>query len=140
MEIITKNAEDTKELGRKIGASLKGGEIFALTGNLGAGKTTFMQGFSEGLGYTGRLTSPTFILMRQYPLNEKTLYHLDLYRFEKNLEEEIDNLGVIDLWGRNENIMVIEWAEKIKDLLPEETRWIEFEILGDTERKITYEG
>lgn len=140
MEVITKNAEDTKELGRKIGASLKGGEIFALTGNLGAGKTTFMQGFAEGAGYFGRLTSPTFVLMRQYPVKEKTIFHLDLYRFEQNLKEEVGNLGVTDLWGRSENIMVIEWAEKIKDILPSETRWIEFEILGDTERKITYEG
>ncbi len=140
MEIITKNAEDTKELGRKIGSSIKGGEIFALSGNLGAGKTTFMQGFAEGLGYLGRLTSPTFILMRQYSLHEKTLFHLDLYRFEKNIKDEIDNLGVTDLWGRKENIMVIEWAEKIKEYLPEKTKWINFEIIGDTERKITYEG
>lgn len=140
MEIITKNAEDTKELGRKIGSSIKGGEIFALSGNLGAGKTTFMQGFAEGLGYSGRLTSPTFILMRQYSLHEKTLFHLDLYRFEKNIKDEIDNLGVTDLWGRKENIMVIEWAEKIKEYLPEKTKWINFEIIGDTERKITYEG
>lgn len=140
MEIITKNAEDTKELGRKIGSSLKGGEIYALSGNLGAGKTTFMQGFAEGLGYSGRLTSPTFILMRQYPLNKKTLFHLDLYRFEENIKDEIDNLGVTDLWGRKENIMVIEWAEKIKEYLPEKTKWINFEIIGDTERKITYEG
>lgn len=139
MEIITKNAEDTKEFGRKIGSSLKGGEVFALTGNLGAGKTTFMQGFAEGAGYEGRLTSPTFILMRQYPIGEKTMYHLDLYRFEENLKEEIENLGVTDLWEREDNIMVIEWAEKIENLLPEKTRWIKFEILGDTQRKISYE-
>jgi tRNA threonylcarbamoyladenosine biosynthesis protein TsaE len=139
MEIITKSPEDTKKLGRKIGSSLKGGEIFALSGNLGAGKTTFMQGFAEGAGYLGRLTSPTFVLMRSYSIKEGKLYHLDLYRFEKNLKDEIDNMGVTDLWGRPENVMVIEWAEKINDLLPENTKRINFEIVGDTERKITYE-
>jgi tRNA threonylcarbamoyladenosine biosynthesis protein TsaE len=154
MEVITKNAEGTKSLGRKIATDLKG-KIFVLTGDLGSGKTTFTQGFAEGLGIKNRIISPTFILMRKYPMQLKSqnsnlkttiqnleltnFYHLDLYRLEKNIENEIENLGVKDIWKDKKNVMIIEWAEKIKNLLPKETIWIKFENLGENERKITIE-
>jgi len=132
METITKSATETQSLGQKIGSSLKGGEVVALIGNLGVGKTTFVQGLVKGLGLSARIISPTFILMRKYG---KSFYHLDLYRLESDVWNEVKNLGVTDLWGRD-NIFVIEWAEKIKDHLPKGTIWINLEQVGDNERRI----
>lgn len=137
MEFITKSALETKSLGKTLSANLVGGEIFALTGELGSGKTTFVQGFSEGLGISGRIISPTFILMRKYKAGGKNFYHVDLYRLEKDIGKEAINLGINDIWGRPENIVVIEWAEKIEKMIPQEARWIKFKNLGEKERKIT---
>ncbi|OGM17052.1 tRNA (adenosine(37)-N6)-threonylcarbamoyltransferase complex ATPase subunit type 1 TsaE [Candidatus Woesebacteria bacterium RBG_19FT_COMBO_47_8] len=139
MEIITQSAEETKDFGRKTAANLNGGQILALTGDLGSGKTTFVQGFAEGLGHIGRIISPTFILMRKYDLPDGDFYHVDLYRFEDNVEKEVENIGLRDIWGNKDNIVVIEWAEKIKNLLPENTKWLKFEMVGENERKITVE-
>ncbi len=138
METITKSSSETQELGRKIGSNLKGGETLALTGDLGSGKTTFIQGLAQGLEVRGRIISPTFILMRTYELaQEKKFYHIDLYRLENNLESEIENLGVPDIWGKKDNVVAIEWAEKIKEILPKSVIWIKFKNLGEDERKIT---
>ena len=137
MEFITESSQETKDLGQKIAADLVGGEIFALTGDLGSGKTTFVQGFSKGLGLASRIISPTFILMRKYRASDKDFYHIDLYRLEKDVDKEVVNLGVTDIWGKPGNIVVIEWAEKIKDLIPKSAKWIFFENLGEDKRKIT---
>ncbi|MBU0998417.1 tRNA (adenosine(37)-N6)-threonylcarbamoyltransferase complex ATPase subunit type 1 TsaE [Patescibacteria group bacterium] len=142
MEFITKSARETQKLGRKVAADLvkKTPTVIALTGNLGSGKTTFVQGFARGLGIKKKIISPTFILMRTYKAKKrKMLYHLDLYRLESNFKEEIENLGVKDIWKEKKNILVIEWAEKIKDILPEGTSWIKFEYLPDDQRKIIIE-
>jgi len=108
--------------------------VIALTGNLGSGKTTFVQGFAKGLGLKARIISPTFILMRKYGEN---FYHVDLYRLEGNIESEVRNLGIEDIWKDPKNIVVIEWAEKIKKMIPKSAQWIKFENLGKDERKIT---
>jgi len=108
--------------------------VIALTGNLGSGKTTFVQGFAKGLGIKQRIISPTFILMRKYGEN---FYHVDLYRLEGNIESEVRNLGIEDIWKDPKNIVVIEWAEKIKKMIPKSAQWIKFENLGKDERKIT---
>ncbi len=134
MEVITKSSRETKELGKKLAASLKGGEILALSGELGSGKTTFVQGFAEGLGIEGRIISPTFILMRKYG---KNFYHIDLYRLQENIENEVKSLGIEDVWSNPRNIVVIEWAEKIKKIVPKNVKWIKFENLGEDGRKIT---
>ena len=133
MEVITKNAKETFELGKSIGSSLKKGEVLAFTGGLGAGKTTFIQGLAEGLGIKNRIVSPTFILMRSYG----NFYHLDLYRLENNIEKEVENLGLFDIWKDNDNIVAIEWAEKLGSKWPENTKWIEFENVDENIRKIT---
>lgn len=134
METITKSASETQKLGQEVGASLKGGEVLALEGDLGSGKTTFIQGLAKVLGID-RIISPTFILMRSYP--KARLYHLDLYRLEKNIEAEFNNLGVKEFLGKAPNIVVLEWAEKVKELLPQNTIWIKFEVVDDNSRKIT---
>ena len=107
---------------------------------MGSGKTTFVQGLVKALGIRKKIISPTFILMRTYKARKKKmLYHLDLYRLESNFEEEIENLGVKDIWKERKNILVIEWAEKIKDLLPKDAIWIKFEYFIDGQRKIIIE-
>ena len=134
MEVVTKNDTKTRELGKRIAHQLKGGEILALVGDLGSGKTTFVQGLAKGLGIKKRVISPTFIIMRHYPIAH--FYHIDLYRLEKNIEHEIKGLGLEEIWGKQENIVAIEWAEKIKDLLPKNTIWITFEQFDENSRKI----
>lgn len=126
-------------MGRKIGSSLEGGKILALTGNLGAGKTTFIQGLASGLGIKNKIVSPTFILMRQYDqgLRQLKLRHLDLYRLENDIEKEVENLGLFDMWEDKDSIIAIEWAEKIKSLLPKETVFVNFENLDKNKRRIT---
>ena len=135
MEVITESPNETKALGRKFAAELKGGRTLALTGDLGSWKTTFVPGFAEGLGFAVRIISPTFILMRKYP----GFYHVDLYRFEENVAQEVENIGLTDIWGKDKNIVVIEWAEKIKDLIPPKANWIKFEDMGEDKRRIIIE-
>lgn len=143
MEIITKSAQETFDLGRKIGSNLSvknqvssvNSVVYALVGDLGAGKTTFIQGFAKGLGIKNKIISPTFILMRKYG----RLYHLDLYRLEGDVEREVKNLGVEEIWDDSKNVVIIEWAEKIKDMLPKSTKWIKFTSLGEDERRIVVE-
>ena len=145
MEIFTDSARQTQELGQDTANRLRGGEVLALTGELGSGKTTFVQGLALGLGITQRIISPTFVLMREYGMKRKgesgkgkRLYHVDLYRLEGNLEQEIKNLGLEDIWSKEENIVVIEWAEKIASILPKTAKWIRFERLDEERRKITF--
>ncbi len=137
MEYITKNAEETKALGRRLGNSLKGGTTLALSGELGSGKTTFIQGLAEGLGVRDRIISPTFILVRKYQ-SEKLLnfYHVDLYRLEGDLGYEMNNLGLTDFMKDKDSIVAIEWAEKAREYLPKNMVWIKFDILEDNRRKI----
>jgi len=147
MEIITNSAKKTKEFGKKIITDLvvdTGPLIIALTGDLGSGKTTFVQGLAKGLGIKRRIVSPTFILMRQYlvpKVDHKTstknhLFHIDLYRLEENVESEMRNLGTDEIFPDSENIIVIEWAEKGKGAIPKDAVWIKFENLGGDKRKI----
>ena len=151
MEFVTKNAEETKKLGREMAIRLgsgmmvdgkKGATILALSGDLGSGKTTFVQGFAEGLGIKHGIISPTFILLREYKVQStkykvKNLYHLDLYRLEQNVEQEVKNLGLEEIWEDPESIVVVEWAEKIRDAIPKNAVWISFENLSPNSRKIT---
>ncbi|KKU12053.1 MAG: hypothetical protein UX19_C0009G0008 [Candidatus Woesebacteria bacterium GW2011_GWA1_45_8] len=147
MEFTTKSPSQTQKLGQKISADITSGRIspvIALSGDLGSGKTTFVQGLAKGLGVTGRIISPTFILMRKYDLpseedknSERTLYHVDLYRLEGALDKEILNLGLPYIWSDPSNIVLIEWAEKIKSLIPSGASWITFENMGEALRKIT---
>lgn len=140
METITKSAKETFEFGRKVGSSLKGGEIVALVGELGAGKTTFIQGLAKGMGIENKIVSPTFILMRTYVGNKLNLYHLDLYRLEGDIKTQVSELGIEDFWGRDGNVAVVEWADKSEEIFPEKTIWINFEKINENERKIGAEG
>lgn len=140
MEILTKNASETQRFGKKFANNLKGGEVVALVGNLGNGKTTFVQGLAKGLGIKDSIISPTFILRRDYKSKtqngrRKTLIHVDLYRLEMEINREFKNLGVEESLADGATV-VIEWAEKVRRLLPQSTIWITFENLGGEKRRI----
>lgn len=132
-EYITQSTEETKKLAKTLAKKFDQG-VFALSGELGAGKTTFVQGFAEGLGIKEKIISPTFVLIRQHhiPNSPKTLYHIDLYRLETNTA--IKSLGLEEMF---DDLVLIEWAEKGIDILPKDTIFINFEKIDDAKRKIT---
>ena len=143
---VTTSFEETQQLGFDFAKSLRGGEVICLYGELGSGKTTFMQGLAKGLGITRNIISPTFIIMRTYSIKEegkrvkgeelKRLYHLDLYRI--GTEEEAIDLGVLDIMSDPETIVAIEWPDKIENILPEKRINVYFEYLADDKRQITF--
>ena len=114
---------------KKIASDLKGGEIFALVGPLGSGKTTFVQALGRELRIRQKITSPTFVLLQAFPFRIKPkkklwMYHLDLYR-TKNFRE-VKALGLLEVWGRPDTVTLIEWADKIKKYLPGKSKIIKF--------------
>lgn len=136
LEIDTQNARETQKVGREFGAFLRGREVIALLGDLGGGKTTFVQGLARALGVKEKIISPTFILAREYQGEKFTFVHLDLYRLEGNPENWVNQLGFRDLWQKEKTVVAIEWADKIKSLLPEETIYVEFTNIGENKRRI----
>src|SRR6185369_11385985 len=132
-EIQTTSSTDTKKIGFDFAQTLKGGDVVALHGDLGSGKTTFVQGLAEGLGITKKIISPTFIIMRTYDLGEKNFYHVDLYRIEN--EKDVEGLGLIEIMNSKESIVVIEWPEKIENILPETKKDLFFTYIDDATRK-----
>src|SRR5438094_891779 len=135
--LITNSFEETQKLGINFSNHLKGGDVLALHGDLGTGKTTFVQGLARGLGIKKNITSPTFIIVRQYgiPSPQLYFYHIDLYRVEN--ENEIEGLGLLEIINDSKNIVAIEWAEKIEKLLPKKRINLLFEHLEKNRRKIT---
>jgi len=143
IEIINKSSKETKKAGMALGQIL-GREplsnkalVVALKGDLGSGKTSFIQGLAQGLKVKENILSPTFVIQKDFSLklkNFKNLYHIDAYRL-KNPEELLE-LGFKDLIGNPENLIVIEWADKIKKILPKEILKIEFTNLEKNKRKI----
>jgi tRNA threonylcarbamoyladenosine biosynthesis protein TsaE len=134
--VFTKSVPETQKLGKQFVQGLKGGEVIGLIGDLGSGKTTFVQGMAKGLGVKERVISPTFVFIRSYTLDPKpyTLYHIDLYRIDS--VEEAKVLGLEEIWLDPQNIVVIEWAEKIESILPKKTVKIYCEYMGENQRKI----
>ncbi|PKN33343.1 MAG: tRNA (adenosine(37)-N6)-threonylcarbamoyltransferase complex ATPase subunit type 1 TsaE [Deltaproteobacteria bacterium HGW-Deltaproteobacteria-19] len=130
----TKNADVTRALGRLLGTVLKAGDVVALTGELGAGKTCLTQGIAEGLGISGeyRITSPTFTLVNEYP-GRLTLYHVDVYRLAG--QTDLYDLG-FDEFSEGQGVVVIEWAEKIREAVPEGALWIFLSYVDDATRRI----
>ncbi|MBR4790756.1 MAG: tRNA (adenosine(37)-N6)-threonylcarbamoyltransferase complex ATPase subunit type 1 TsaE [Treponema sp.] len=117
MTFTTSSAEETIELGKKIGKLLKKGDIIAMQGTLAAGKTTITKGIAQALGITDTITSPTFCLISEYE-GTMPLYHMDVYRLDGT--EDFINLGTDDmLYG--DGVSIIEWSEKIMDELPSST-------------------
>lgn len=136
MEIITRSLKETQYLAVKFSKGLKKGDVISLIGELGAGKTSFVQGLAKGLGVKKNyyVNSPTFTILNVYEGGKIPVYHFDWYRL--TTESEAADLGMEEYFD-GEGVSVIEWAEKFPSLLPERTIWIKMEILGEEERKIT---
>lgn len=134
---ISNSYKYTQEIAQQYVKELKGGNIICLYGELGAGKTTFVQGLARGLGIKGRIISPTFIIVRKYNLdNNKTFYHIDLYRIEK--EKDLEGLGIDEILSDKNAIVVIEWAERLGTKLPKDRTEIYFKNIDDHERQIIW--
>jgi tRNA threonylcarbamoyladenosine biosynthesis protein TsaE len=129
----------TQALGAALAARLQPGDILALSGDLGTGKTAFTQGLARGLGITRPVTSPTFVLVNQYPTPQGfRLQHVDCYRLA-NAPLEMWDVGLDDLLA-GDDVVVIEWAERIPELLPAEHLEIRFTYLDPTRRRLCFVG
>lgn len=134
--LTTHTAEETIELGRKIGSLLKKGDILAMQGTLAAGKTTITKGIAEALGVKDNITSPTFCLISEYE-GKMPLYHMDVYRLDG--AEDFAGLGTEDmLYG--EGVSIIEWSEKVMSELPKKTIILKLEPHEDGSRTITIDN
>lgn len=134
ISIKTNSSQETRQVGKTFSKHLKLGTILGLEGKLGAGKTVFAQGAAQGLGIQKTIKSPTFVLMRKYALaSHGWFYHIDCYRLEK--PQELLDLGFKKIIKGN-NIVLIEWAGKVKEVLPEKTIWVKFKVKGKNERRI----
>lgn len=133
--LISHSARQTQSLGRQLGKHAQSGDIYLLTGDLGAGKTCLTQGIAWGLGVKEYVFSPSFVLIREY-MGKLPLYHIDFYRLDHI--EEIVNLALDDYLFSN-GVCVIEWAEKGIDILPQENLLVNLEYISTNERSITLE-
>lgn len=148
-KIITKSAQETEQAGRILAEEIIKGRpkekqalVIALEGELGSGKTTFTQGLARGLEVKEKVTSPTFVIFKKFELNQagifECFYHVDCYRLSS--ARDLTDLDFKEIINQPTNLVVIEWAEKIKEILPAEVSWFKFEYLTENERKIVYEN
>ena len=133
-KFITKNAEETQKLAYRLGQLVSAGTLITLSGDLGAGKTTFTQGLAKGLGIEKKVTSPTFTIMKEYK-GRLPLYHIDAYRLE-NITQDLGFEEYID----SDGVCVIEWANFIDYVLPEELLNVEFTINDDDSRTLEFKS
>jgi len=145
MKIISTSALQTKKLGQLLAEELRGGEVICLAGDLGSGKTTFTQGLLKGLKIKGPYTSPTFAIVKEYKINLKfkilnlkllSVYHIDAYRITS---KDLLELGFADFAGQEKAIVILEWPEKVKRLIPPNAAWINFQWVSEKEREITFD-
>lgn len=135
----THSAEETREVGKSFAQSLKPGTLICFEGDLGAGKTTFIQGLLEGLGAEKPFVSPTFILMKQYALSRPTsvgikyIYHADAYRLGA---KEFREIGFEEWIADPQGVTLLEWTERIAELLPKEYTTVKIESISEMERRI----
>ncbi len=132
-QMHSRSSEDTEALGERIGARLKGGEVIELVSDLGGGKTTFTRGLVRGAGSPDRVASPTFTVVRQYDAPKLNIFHFDFYR--------LDDPGIIvdelreylsDPW----TVVVVEWSDVVREVLPKNRTTITISAVGETERAI----
>jgi len=130
---VTASEEETQAVARELSATLRAGDVVLLSGDLGAGKTTFVRGLAEGLGIDPReVSSPTFTLVHEYRGNGLTLYHADLYRLESTAT---DDLGLEEI-GVKDGVLAIEWPDRLSHELPRATV-VRLEMVNDSSRRIT---
>jgi tRNA threonylcarbamoyladenosine biosynthesis protein TsaE len=132
---ISVSAAETKAAGARLAEEIQAGDVVALVGDLGAGKTQFVKGLAKGLGSKEMVTSPTFTLMHEYQGKRVPIYHFDFYR--------IESLAALRAIGFDEivfgdGVSVIEWADRFADAIPPRARWIKFELVSDDQRRILF--
>jgi tRNA threonylcarbamoyladenosine biosynthesis protein TsaE len=133
--VVSASPDTTAALGERLGRTLTAGDVVALSGELGAGKTCFIQGLVRGLDVSTRATSPTFVLINEYR-GRLPVHHVDAYRTER-LDELMD-LGLLELMG-GEGVTLIEWADKLRPLLPAHAILVHIDGVGDEPRHVTVE-
>lgn len=134
------SAEETKKIGKELGQDAKKGQIYCLIGDLGVGKTVFTKGFAEGLGIHEHITSPTFTIVNEYDTDKLRFNHFDVYRIDD--PDEMYEIGYEEYFY-NDGVCLIEWANLIEEIIPEEAIWINIEKdldKGLDYRKITIAG
>lgn len=137
MVIVSRSVQETEQVGRDISDKIEKGRVISLRGSLGAGKTVFAKGFARALGISEAIVSPTFTLVQEYDGKIK-MYHLDLYRLSG--EDEFESMGGEDFLYPSDGVTLIEWSEKIEDMLPDDTVYVNITINDDLTRKIEIEG
>ena len=123
MEFLTRSEEETEALGQRLAAVLSPGAVVAYEGGLGMGKTAFTRGVAKGLGYTGRVTSPTFTIVNEYEGGRLPLFHFDMYRLPD--ADALFDIGWEDYLAR-EGVCAVEWSEQVRQALPAQTIYIRF--------------
>lgn len=129
---ITTSATETQLLAEKIASYVQAGDVFALEGGLGVGKTTFSQGLAKGLGVMRHVDSPTFTVVKEYQ-GRLPLYHMDVYRLD-GVESELG----LEEYFYGDGVCLIEWASIIEEILPDDTIYLSFQLLEDGTRKISF--
>ena len=136
MQYFTNSAEETERLGQRLGETLRGGEVVAYLGELGAGKTAFTRGLARGLGISMRVTSQTYTIVNEYTGGRLPLFHFDMYRLGS--EEELFDIGWEDYLARG-GVCAVEWSENVSGAM-EDAITVRIEKTSDEGRKITIEG
>lgn len=147
-DFLTNSAFQTKKLGEELAKKIlaqkpaKSAIVIALEGGLGTGKTTFLQGFAKGLGIRQRITSPTFVIIKKYKMQDtkrkiQNFYHIDCYRI--SWVREISGLGLKEIISSPKNIIAIEWADRIQKILPRDRIGLKFRFINKNTRKVVVE-
>ena len=137
-KVLTKSEAETLHWSTKLAGSLKGGQVISLEGDLGAGKTVVVKGIAKGLGLQEIVNSPTFVLMKVYKLpgsKIKQLVHVDAYRL--NGAHELLEIGLADYLGHRDSLVLIEWGDKVKEILPKKYTTIAIKQLSENSRGLT---
>ncbi len=137
MEITSNSTQETNRLAEKLAKKTKPGDVFALYGNLGSGKTTFTNFLVKALGFDSRVQSPTFVIIRTYNKNLgkiRKVYHVDLYRLTR--PEELDDLGWEEMFEEEDAVVIIEWPEFLEENLPKGVKKLRFTYVDENTRKI----
>ncbi len=131
---ISNSPAETEAIGRQFAKDVDAGSVLALKGELGSGKTQFVKGLVAALGSGATITSPTFTIVHEYPGGRLPVYHFDFFRLEDR--QSIARLGLDDYFF-GDGISVIEWADRFPEFIPEQARWISFEIKSENTRAIS---
>jgi len=135
MDFFSRSPEQTRRIGMRLGGALRAGDLICLQGDLGAGKTTFVQGLAQGWGSLDSVSSPTFILVNMYRRADGSqLFHMDAYRLDSTPEaEELDLDSMLA-----EGALIVEWPERMDGLIPNENLWVNLKHVDDEEREMKF--